>query len=241
MRARARQESTTFEGSLIDEENECASVHPRTTNVEAARPPTRRAVPDITIPADFSDFKGFSQVVAIPTPSASPTKNTYDSDAASIGPRSIRDIQFLSTTHQQQEPEPRLYSLHNPDLPVSTLEPQPAIQNSDQPSPALAVASPTFSDSTVSTTDGGDIVTPSLVDALASPYVDIYDENVAARLRWGVQTCSPSQENYRSPRDSLWIDLTPKPATHDVAGEVTQHSTVEAIFTELGYLGEAIH
>lgn len=241
MRARARQESTTFEGSLIDEENECASVHPRTTNVEAARPPTRRAVPDITIPADFSDFKGFSQVVAIPTPSASPTKNTYDSDAASIGPRSIRDIQFLSTTHQQQEPEPRLYSLHNPDLPVSTLEPQPAIQNSDQPSPALAVASPTFSDSTVSTTDGGDIVTPSLVDALASPYVDIYDENVAARLRWGVQTCSPSQENHRSPRDSLWIDLTPKPATHDVAGEVTQHSTVEAIFTELGYLGEAIH
>jgi hypothetical protein len=241
MRARARQESTTFEGSLIDEENECASIHPRTTNADAARPPTRRAVPDITIPADFSDFKGFSQVVAIPTPSASPTKNTYDSDAASIGPRSIRDIQFLSTTHQQQEPEPRLYSLHNPDLPVSTLEPQPAIQNSDQPSPALAVASPTFSDSTVSTTDGGDIATPSLADALAAPYVHTYDENVAARLRWGVQTCRPSQENFRSPRDSLWIDQTPKPATHDVAGDVAQHSTVEAIFTELGYLGDAIH
>ena len=238
-RARARQESTTYEASLINEENECASIHPRTTNVEAARPPTRRAAPDIT--TDFTDFKGFSQVVAIPTPWASPTKGTYDNDAASIGPRSIRDIQFLSTTHQQQEPEPRSYSLHNPDLPVSTFEPQPTLQNSSQPSPALAVASPTFSDSTVSTTDGGDIVTPSLVDALASPYVDIYDENVAARLRWGVQTCSPSQENYRSPRDSLWIDLTPKPATHDVAGEVTQHSTVEAIFTELGYLGEAIH
>jgi hypothetical protein len=76
---------------------------------------------------------------------------------------------------------------------------------------------------------------------LAAPYVDTYDENVAARLRWGVQTCRPSQENFRSPRDSLWIDQTPKPATHDVAGDVAQHSTVEAIFTELGYLGDAIH
>lgn len=121
-RARARQESTTYEASLINEENECASIHPRTTNVEATRPPTRRAAPDIT--TDFADFKGFSQVVAIPTPWASPTKGTYDNDAASIGPRSIRDIQFLSTTHQQQEPEPRSYSLHNPDLPVSTPEPQ---------------------------------------------------------------------------------------------------------------------
>jgi hypothetical protein len=240
MRARARQGSPTFEASLIDEGNECASIHPRTTNVEAARPPTRRAVPDITIPD--TDFKGFSQVVAIPTPWASPTKQTYDNDAASIGPRSIRDIQFLSTTQQQrEEPEPRLYSLHNPDLPVSTLEPQPTLQNSDQPSPALAVASPTFSDATVSTTDGGDIATPSLSDALAVPYVDVCDENVAARLRWGVQTLSPSQQNYRLPRDSVWIDPMPKTAIHNPAGEVTGRSGLEAIFTELGYLGNTIH
>lgn len=241
MRARARQESATYEATLINEENECASIHPRTTNVEVARPPTRRAVPDITIPPDFTDFKGFSQVVAIPTPWASPTKQSYDNDAASIGPRSIRDIQFLSTTHQQPEPEPRSYSLHNPDLPVSTLEPQSTLQNSDQPSPALAVASPTFSDATVSTTDAGDIATPSLSDALAAPYVDVCDENVAARLRWGAQTRNPSQQNYKLPRDSVWIDPMSKPATHDVASGATGRSNMETIFNELGYLGDAIH
>ena len=245
LRARARQESTTFEGSLINEENECASIHPRSAKVEAARPPTRRAVTDITIPSDFADFKGFSQVVAIPTPSTSPTKRSHDSDAASIGPRSIRDIQFLSATHQQQEPEPRLYSLHNPDLPVSTLEPQPALQTLDQPSPALAVASPTFSDATVSTTDGADIATPSLSDVLAAPHVDVCDENVAARLRWGVQTYSPSQQYYKSPRDSLWIDPMPtpmpKPVAHDTASAARGRSTVQAIFSELGSLGDVIH
>lgn len=241
MRARARQESNTYEASLINEENESASIHPRTTNIGIARPPTRRAVPDITIPPDFADFKGFSQVVAIPTPWASPTKESYDNDAASIGPRSIRDIQFLSTTHQQPEPEPRSYSLHNPDLPVSTLEPQSILPNQDQPSPALAVASPTFSDATVSTTDGGDIATPSLSDALAAPYVDVCDENVAARLRWGAQTRSPRQQNYHLPRDSVWINPVFKPATHDASGGATGRSNMEAIFTELGYLGDAIH
>ena len=239
LRARMRQEATTYEASLIDEVNECASIHPpRSTQNEAARPPTRRAVADIIIPE--TDFKGFSQVVAIPTPSASPIKEAHDNDAASIGPRSIRDIQFLSTTQKQQEPQPRLYSLHNPDQHVSTIESQPTMQTQDQPSPALAVASPTFSDATVSTTDGVEIGTPSLSDALAAPYIEVCDENVAARLRWGVQTCSPSQQNYKLPRDSLWIDPMPKPATPDVAGEVTGRSRVDAIFTELGYLGDAI-
>jgi hypothetical protein len=240
LRARMRQEATTYEASLIDEGNECASIHPpRSAHDEAARPPTRRAVADISIPE--TDFKGFSQVVAIPTPSASPTREAHDNDTASIGPRSIRDIQFLSTTQQQQEPQPRLYSLHNPDQHVSTIEPQSAIQNLDQPSPALAVASPTFSDATVSTTEGGDISTPSLSDALTAPYVDIADENLAARLRWGAQSCNPSEQNYKLPRDSLWIDPMPKPVTQNAAGEVTERSTVEAIFTELGYLGDAIH
>ena len=239
MRARVRQEATTYEASLIDEGNECASIHPlRSTQIEAARPPTRRAVADIIIPE--TDFKGFSQVVAIPTPSASPIKEAHDNDTASIGPRSIRDIQFLSTTQKQQEPQPRLYSLHNPDQHVSTIEPQPTMQTQDQPSPALAVASPTFSDTTVSTTDGGEIGTPSLSDALAAPFIDVCDENVAARLRWGAQTCNPSQQNYKLPRYSLWIDPMPKPATPDVAGEVTGRSRVDAIFTELGYLGDAI-
>lgn len=231
MRARVRQESTTYEASLVDEGE---SIHPpRSTQNEAARPPTRRAVADIVIPE--TDFKSFSQVVAISTPAASPTKYTHDCDTASIGPRSIRDIQFLSTTQQQQEPQPRLYSLHNPDQHVSTIEPQPEIQTLDQPSPALAVASPTFSDATVSTTDGGDLGTPSLSDALAAPHVDVCDEHIAARLRWG-----SNQQNYRLPRDSVWLDPMAKPTTNDVAGEATGRSTVDAIFSELGYLGDAI-
>jgi hypothetical protein len=76
---------------------------------------------------------------------------------------------------------------------------------------------------------------------LTAPYVDIADENLAARLRWGAQSCNPSEQNYKLPRDSLWIDPMPKPVTQNAAGEVTERSTVEAIFTELGYLGDAIH
>lgn len=241
MRARVRQEATTYEASLINEES--ASIHPpRSVHDESARPQTRRALADLTIPD--TNFKGFSQVVAIPTPAASPTKLIHDSDTASIGPQSICDIQFLSTS-PPQEPLLRTYSLHNPDQHVSTIEPQPTSQTLDQPSPALAVASPTFSDATVSTTDGGDMIgTPSLEDALATPYVDIKDEDVAAQLRWGhtIQTCNLSQQNYRLPRDSvLWPSTERKPTPSDLASGPTERSGLDAIFTELGYLGDSIH
>lgn len=244
MRARVRQEANTYEASMIDERAETASIHPpRSNHNEDNRPPTRHAVPDIVIPE--SDYKGFSQVMAIPTPSASPTKHTHDSDNASIGPRSICDIQFLSTSQQQEEapPLPRSYSLRNPDQDVSTNEPQSATQTLDQPSPALAVASPTFSDTTVSTTDIGDISTPSNMDALAAPYVDINDEDIAAQLRWGhaSQAFDFSQQNRKLPRDSvLWSGEVPKLATMGTPGEVTGRSTVEAIFNDLGYLGRSI-
>lgn len=240
MRARVRQEATTYEASMIDERSERASIQPpRSSHNEDTRPPTRRAVADIIIPE--SDFNGFSQVMAIPTPAASPTKRTHDSDGASIGPCSIRDIQFLSTS-QQQEPQPRLYSLHNPDQHVSTTEPSPATETQDQPSLALAVASPTFSDATVSTIEG-DVGTPLATDALARQHVDVNDEDAVAHLHWGhaIQTSDPNQQNYKLPRDSVWLGDAPKPATLGVSGGVTERSRVEAIFTELGYLGESIH
>jgi hypothetical protein len=238
MRARVRQEATTYEASMIDERSECASIHPPPSfHNEESRPPSRRAVPDIIIPE--TDFKGFSQVVAIPTPAASPTRKRHDSDAASIGPRSIRDIQFLTASQElRQEPdpqsEPRLYSLHNPDLPVSTTELPLATQTQNQPSPALAVASPTFSDATVSTTEGGEIGTPSSIDALAAPYVDVSDDDVAAQLRWGQD---PSQQNYKLPRDSVLLGEEPKL----IPLETTTRSRADAIFNELGYLGHSIH
>jgi hypothetical protein len=247
MRARVRQEATTYEASMIDERSECASIHPpRSAHNEESRPPTRRAVPDITIPE--TDFKGFSQVVAIPTPAASPTRNRHNSDAASIGPRSIRDIQFLTTSQEQPQqeqhqnptpqPQPRLYSLHNPDQHVSPTEPQPTTQahTINQPIPALALASPTFSETTISTstTEGNEIGTPSSINALTAPYVDVSDDDVAAQLRWGQD---PNQQNYKLPRDSVLLGDEPKPTT---TLEVTTRSRVEAIFCELGYLGQSI-
>jgi hypothetical protein len=247
MRARVRQEATTYEASMIDERSECASIHPpRSAHNEESRPPTRRAVPDINIPE--TDFKGFSQVVAIPTPAASPTRNRHNSDAASIGPRSIRDIQFLTTSQEQPQqeqhqnptpqPQPRLYSLHNPDQHVSPTEPQPTTQahTINQPIPALALASPTFSETTISTstTEGNEIGTPSSINALTAPYVDVSDDDVAAQLRWGQD---PNQQNYKLPRDSVLLGDEPKPTT---TLEVTTRSRVEAIFCELGYLGQSI-
>jgi hypothetical protein len=224
MRARVRQESTTYEASMIDERSERGSLYPlHSAYNEESRPPTRR---DILIPG--IEFKGFSQVTAIPTPSTSPTRPAHDNDATSIGPHSICDIQFLSTSPPQ--PESRLYSLHNPDRRVSTTSPsQSVLQNADQrTSSLLAVASPTFSDATVSTTDIGTPYAP------AAPYVDVSDEDVAAQLRWSraVQPLDSNRLSYRLSKDSVCLL-----EESEDGKAVTER---DAIFSELGYLGESI-
>lgn len=241
MRARSRHEATTYEASLIDEENERASIHPgRSERDETSRPVTRRPAAEAI--TTEPEFPGFSQVMAIPTPSGSPTKHLRDSDAASIGPQSIRDIQFLTTTEQQQAQRPRQYSLHNPDEHVSTIEPQEPnpIPSLDQPSPAFAVASPTFSDATISTTEGGDIGTPSQASSLAMPYVDVNDEDMAAQLRWGhaMQMHDANKQNYRLSCGSDWPLKNYNEAKP--SGDEPR-SMVDTIFSELGYLGESIH
>lgn len=267
-RARLRQDSTTYETSLIDEGAECASIRrPRTMQREASRPPTRRPTADVSMPG--TAHHGFSQVVtAIPTPAASPTrqacKNRDDdeNDTASIGPCSIIDIQFLSTTAAaatEEEPRPlrpRLYSLHNPDQVTSSqgedgdLADSPTTEQ-NQHSPSIAVASPTFSDTTLSTLEGSG--TPSQRESLvAVSYIDIdlrssCDENDAAQLRWGghgLQTADPSeQQNYKLPDGSEWPCKEPEStaALAVAGGEARERSRLEAIHGELGYLGESIH
>lgn len=262
VRARLRQDSTTYEASLIDERVECASVHPpRSMQQEASRPPSRRPTADIRIPdAEFNDF---SQVTAIPTPAASPTKQRYhddddEDDSASIGPRSIIDIQFLSAAavakaeaeEESRTPRPRLYSLHNPDQlpsPIVTAQEEEDPMDSatqGQQSPSLAVASPTFSDTTLSTFEGDG--TPSARESLvAVSYVDISgDENDAAQLRWSHAPDSSQQQNYRLPEGSEW-PLCKEPestaALAVTAGEARERSRLEAIHNELGYLGDSIH
>lgn len=269
VRARRRQDSATYEAALIDEGSE--SVPPRSTHREASRPPTRRPTADIRIPD--ADYNGFAQVTAIPTPAASPTKkahrnnstedgNSDEDDTASVGPRSIIDIQFLSTAavaaaaveeeEALQPPKPRLFSLHNPDQPVSPTassqeDPMESAMQEDQPSPSLAVASPTFSDTTLSTLEDGS--TPSQRESLvAVSYVDISgDENdAAAQLRWGHDLQTPDnrqqQQNYRLPDGSEWPCAKPEsiPALAAGVGGIRERSRVEAIRTELGYLGESI-
>lgn len=242
MRARVRHETTTYETSLIDEETDRASIHPaRSDRDEISRPATRRPIVDTSIAGP--EFSGFSQVVAIPTPSGSPKKHLHASDAASIGPRSICDIQFMTTAEQQQESRPRLYSLHNPDEHVSTSEQQASTQFQtlalDQPSPALAVASPTFSDVTISTTEGADVGTPSQASSLAGPYVDVHDEDLAAQLRWSyTQAYDPNQQSYMLPKDEEWRAKISNGAVSDEPGH---RSMADAIFSELGYLGNSIH
>jgi len=260
-RARLRQDSTTYESSLIDERAECASVRPPPSmHREVSRPPTRRPTAEISIPG--TEFHGFSQVTAIPTPAASPTKQTHrnrnsddedngEDDTASIGPRSIIDIQFLTTTAAEAEevpqaPRPRLYSLHNPDQLSSSPEDttDSPTQEQDQPSPSTEVASPTFSDATLSTFEGDG--TPSQRESLvAVSYVEIgTDEHDAAHLRWGhgLQTTDPSQQqNYKLPDGSEWPCKAPEPtAALAVASEGRERSRVETIHGELGYLGESI-
>jgi hypothetical protein len=265
VRARLRQDSTTYEASLINEGGECASIHPpRTMQREASRPPSRRLTAEIRIPGN--EFNDFPEVTAIPTPAASPTRQRHrnsddgndddEDDTASIGPRSIIDIQFLSTTaaaavaEADKEPRPlrpRLYSLHNPDQLLSSQDEDPMESaNQDQPSPSTAVASPTFSDTTLSTLDGD--ATPSARESLvAMSYVEIgCDENEAAQLRWGqpLQTNDPSQEqNYRLPDGSEWPCKAPEPTASlaVAAGKAKERSRLEAIHSELGYLGDSIH
>jgi hypothetical protein len=266
VRARLRQDSTTYEASLIDEGGECASIHaPRSMQQEASRPPSRRPTADIRIPdAEFNDF---SQVTAIPTPAASPTKlrhrnsdddNDDEDDTASIGPRSIIDIQFLSTAaaaaaaeteEDSQTLRPRLYSLHNPDQlasPTASAQEEDPMESAtqDQQSPSLEVASPTFSDTTLSTLEGDG--TPSARESLvAMSYVDISsDENDAAQLRWGHAPDPSQQQSYRLPDGSEWTlckDLESTSALAVTAGEARERSRLEAIHSELGYLGESIH
>jgi hypothetical protein len=78
-------------------------------------------------------------------------------------------------------------------------------------------------------------------------YVEIScDENEAAQLRWGqpLQTNDPSQEqNYRLPDGSEWPCKAPEPTASLVvaAGEAKERSRLEAIHSELGYLGDSIH
>jgi hypothetical protein len=269
VRARLRQDSTTYEASLIDEGGECASIHPpRSVHQEASRPPSRRPTTDIRIPdAEFNDF---SQVTAIPTPAASPTKqrhrnnsddddnddNDDDDDSASIGPRSIIDIQFLSAAaaaaaeaeKDSQTPRPRLYSLHNPDQlpsPIASAQEEDPMESATQgqQSPSLEVASPTFSDTTLSTLEGDG--TPSAREPLvAMSYVDTSsDENDVAQLRWSHAPDPSQQQNYRLPDDSEW-PLCKEPeytAALTMAGEARERSRLEAIHNELGYLGDSIH
>lgn len=224
MRARVRQESTAYETSMIDEHSERGPL--RSAQNESTRPPSRRAAADIIIPE--IDFKSFSQVMAIPTPSASPTRPAGDDDTASIGPRSICDIQFLSTSLSR--PKPRLYSLHNPDPQVSTTSPpQSILQNAGQQTPSLlAVASPTSSNATVSTIDVGKPSAP------AAPYGDVSDGDVAARLRWD-HAVQPFGEN--APSRKLLGDSV---CLLEVLGDGKAITGREAIFSELGYLGESI-
>jgi hypothetical protein len=270
VRARLRQDSTTYEASLINEEGECASIQPaRSMHQEASRPPTRRPTADIRVPG--AEFNDFSQVTAIPTPAASPTKQRHNSDnedgndeddTASIGPRSIIDIQFLSTAavaaaaaaseeKELQPPRPRLYSLHNPDQPESPIESPQEEEDpmesatQDQPSPSLAVASPTFSDTTLSTLEGDG--TPSARESLvAMSYVDISgDESDAAQLRWGHALQTPDlsqQQNYRLPDGSEWpFEKHESTAALAMTGEARERSRLDAIHSELGYLGDSIH
>ena len=266
VRARLRQDSTTYEASLIDEGGECASIRPpRSMNQEASRPPSRRPAADIRIPdADFNDF---SQVTAIPTPAASPTKqrhrnhnsddgNDDEDDTASIGPRSIIDIQFLSTTAaaaQEEEPpapRPRLYSLHNPDQlasPTASAQDEDPMESAsqDNQTPSLEVASPTFSDTTLSTLEGDG--TPSARESLvAVSYVDISsDESYAAELRWShAPDPSQQQQSYRLTDGSEWPlckELEITASLNAAAGEARERSRLEAIHSELGYLGDSIH
>jgi hypothetical protein len=264
VRARLRQDSTTYEASLIDEGGECASIHPpRTMQQETSRPPSRRPTAEIRIPGN--EFNDFAQVTAIPTPAASPTRQRHRSsddgsdededDRASIGPRSIIDIQFLSTTaaaavaesnEEPRAPRPRLYSLHNPDQLTTSQEDPTDLVSQDQPSPSPAVASPTFSDITLSTLEGDG--TPSARESLvAVSYVDISgDESDAAQLRWSqhLQISDHSQQqNYRLPDGSEWPCKAPE-ATASLAvaaGEARERSRLEAIHSELGYLGDSIH
>ena len=288
-RARLRQDSTTYEASMIDERAECTSLRrPRTMQREVSRPPTRRPTADISMPS--TALHGFSQVVtAIPTPAASPTRQARvnsdpdENDTASIGPRSIIDIQFLSTTtatataeeEGPRPPKPRLYSLHNPDNLASSQEKEEEEEEEDpndsptteqpQHSPSIAVASPTFSDATLSTLEGEASDTPSQRESLvAISYVDgdveidinsnsrdETDDAAAAQLRWGggghgFQPTNPSQQqSYKLPESegSEWLcKQAGSPAALAVAGEgeARERSRVEAIHGELGYLGESI-
>lgn len=118
-RAHIRQEVRTYEASLINEGSERVSIYPaRSMQDEASRPSARRLLVDTSIPGP--EFQAYSQVIDIRTPSASHIKQSHDSDAASLGPHSVRDIQFLSNA-DHLEYRPRLYSLHNPDQHVSTI------------------------------------------------------------------------------------------------------------------------
>lgn len=250
LRARVRLEATTYEASLVDEASECVSIGPsRSLQDSTSRPPTRRPLAETSRPSSRSGFERFSEVIAIPTPSASPVKQRprADSDAASIGPQSIRNCQFLSSSpEEQQNQSPRRYSLHNPDSdeqPTTTHEPTLSPQPEQQSPGLLALSSPTFSDATISTTEGA--TTPSAGTSLS-------DEDIAAQLRWGhaMQNYDP----YRLPEDESMV-LTPKASEMNVplpvvAGDAVRlgepgegvegRSIAQAVFSDLGYLGDSI-
>jgi hypothetical protein len=203
-----------------------------------------------------TDFHSFSQVTAIPTPAASPTKQRRRSDnsdddqddTASIGPRSIIDIQFLSTTAaaaaeeiDSQTQRPRLYSLHNPDQLLTSQE-EDSTDSAIQPSPSPVLASPTFSDATLSTLEGD--ATPSARESLvAMSYVDVgSDENETIQLRQGHASDPSQQQSYRLPDGSEWPCQKPQStAALAMTGEARERSRPEVIHNELGYLGDSIH
>lgn len=231
VRARARQEARTYEANLIDEEAECASIRPPCSpRNDTSRPPTRRPRADSSANHSESQFQSFSQVIAIPTPSASPTKRSPDdSDTASIGPQSIRNIQFLGSSPEEHQARPRLYSLRNPDDdPTLLSSDHPPLPQTEQQSPALALASPTFSDATISTTEAGDITTPS------APYIDTSDDELAAKPQWGGPQLQ-THDQYKLPEDS---DLATK--AHLCLPEGQARDTAKHILSEMGYLGDSI-
>ncbi|KAM0713704.1 hypothetical protein Q7P37_010666 [Cladosporium fusiforme] len=249
LRARVRLEATTYEASLVDESSERASIGPSRSMLESSRPQTRRPLVETYQPTTGNRFQTFPQVVGIPTPSASPAKQhrLQDSDAASLGPQSICNVQFLSSSpeEQQQKQQPRHYSLSNPDSeqPTPTTHDPTLPTQTEQRSPSeFSISSPTFSDATISTTEGGEIATPSDV---------LTDEDDDAHMRWG--HAMRNYDPYRLPDDepvlfmSKVSKMIPAPSgpTSDAIrlsklGEGEGRSIAEAVFSELGYLGDSI-
>ena len=115
----------------------------------------------------------------------------------------------------------------------------------DHHTPSLEVASPTFSYTTLSTLEGDG--TPSARESLvAVSYVDISsDESYAAELRWShAPDPSQQQQSYRLPDGSEWPlckELEITASLNAAAGEARERSRLEAIHSELGYLGDSIH